>query len=584
MTIRLLTTVDEVRALVPAWRSLAAAEPRDNPFLSPEWTISWLEATPGLTPLVFAATDGDALRALLPLAVRRGRLGRVASFVEGNDYGLLAEGDRAAAAGALAAALRDERARWDVLQLGDLVPDRDDGALLEAALLEAGLAVAPFVTGAYPYVSTDGDLAAYERTVGKKVINELKRRQKQLEALGPVEFVQATTPDEAARYFPAIVDLHRRRWQDRSDTSGLSDDKRTEAMRLAAGRLAESGRFALDLMLHDGRVVAYSYGFRTRDRLGYYSPGFDPAWAPFSVSKILLHRQIRGCFESGRAEFDFGKGVESYKEVWASGTRPATTLLVTHEGAASRLAGRALAAREEVIRRLKTKPKVVHFKRVTLGRVRHAMAAAASGETARRAVAVLQRSWTDRGGRGTARRIVERGLASIHESAVALLFTRALPIDAPAPRDRITVTQLRPSEYAAFAEAMGRLDVAAVVARHYRGYRCWVAHVDGAFASYVWTITERQVNVLEIGEALDLSDDLFFEDAYTLPPYRGSGLYQLLLQHAMAASRARRAILVVIDGNAASIHCSEKCGFALARRVRRESWLGKVKLTELPPG
>jgi CelD/BcsL family acetyltransferase involved in cellulose biosynthesis/GNAT superfamily N-acetyltransferase len=563
----------ELAALTPAWTELHQRV-SDNPFLAPEWTGAWIDVGRE-EPFVGTAWDGDRLVALLPLVLRVGPLGRRLEFVEGDAFGMLHDGEPNVAAEALASALEQERGSWDAMILSELLEESPATGALRDALRARGMSVRSIVTSGYPFVTIEGPLAAYDQRVGKKVVREITRRQRQLQELAPTRFERIATAEDIDRWFPRLVEQHRRRWRDRSDTSAFSDPIRTAAMREAAVRAARRGMMALDLLLLDDVLIAYCYSLLAGRRLVYYSPGFDPAYAPYSASKILLRWQVANCFERGLSEFDFSRGDEPYKRVWATGARAGSTVLI-HHGPGGRPLVEAFLARSRAVVWLKSNERVVRLRRVGMGRLRERLRPSTWQRELVEASRRVHRSIQDRGVGPSFLRAAGRAAARLHRHFDGRLYRCALPVAAPETPAGVSIERLRPAQFEELAEG-GRYDHAEVVRRHYAGQRCWTARVAGMLASYAWEVSGRAVAVPELGETLELAkDEIYLADCYTLAPHRGKGLYPLLLRAAMAdASRRgmRSARIVVEEGNAASQRGIERAGFTLERRVDRRIWL-----------
>jgi ribosomal protein S18 acetylase RimI-like enzyme len=99
-------------------------------------------------------------------------------------------------------------------------------------------------------------------------------------------------------------------------------------------------------------------------------------------------------------------------------------------------------------------------------------------------------------------------------------------------------------EAAAGESGLGATEVAAILRRGAYTSNCWVQGGDG---------------------------DWLIEHVATLPEYRGRGLVQALIDHALEAGRAagfQRASISFLIGNEAAERCYAKAGFAFAEEKR----------------
>lgn len=589
--VRILRTLDEVRALAPRWEALHREAESDNPFLTPAWTLGWLETGEGIEPYVVAGFLDDELVAVWPLARTRTPLGRVLGYVEGDAYGLVHRGELPSSARALVAAVVADCASWDALYLNEHFAAAPEHEALLAAFHDAGIHVASLPTSSCPEL-VFSDRAAFECHVGKKVLREVRKRRRQLEQLGPVRVEELRTVDEVDRGFSALAELHDRRWHDRSDTSAFADPVRTTGMRAAAMHLAAAGQLAIDLLLVDEVPVAGCYGLRSGGRFIYYTPGFDPAWAPYSVSKILLLHQMERCLREGSRAFDFSRGLEPYKMVWATAVRSAMTVVGHHDSPRGRLLAATLRGRIEAVNALKSREAIVHFKRETLGKLRHALTPATWLDQVHQKSRAVRRSLDDRGYGGTTKHIALRLVAPLQARLVTRLYQRQLDESCTPPVLPVGTTMelLTPSGFAMMRDT-GRHSLHDVVRRHYAGHCCYLARIDGQLASYLWVASGRPgvaatpVAVPELGGELPLAEhDIYPYDSYTFPAFRGRKLHLKLLEHAAALAVQgghRRALTVILDDNLPPIKNIERLGYTLARRVEVRSRFGRVTTREL---
>jgi ribosomal protein S18 acetylase RimI-like enzyme len=114
----------------------------------------------------------------------------------------------------------------------------------------------------------------------------------------------------------------------------------------------------------------------------------------------------------------------------------------------------------------------------------------------------------------------------------------ALPASGTGPALRVAI------EAAADESGLSASDVAAIFQRGAYARNCWVQGGEG---------------------------DWLIEHVATLPEYRGRGLVQALIEHALAAGRAarfERASISFLIGNEAAERCYAKAGFAFAEEKR----------------
>ena len=168
---------------------------------------------------------------------------------------------------------------------------------------------------------------------------QLRRRERALFRDHDARFRLTSSADALARDFSSLVDLHRRRWHDR--TSFLRHEPFHRAF---AARALEEGLLRLWLLEVGEKPVAAWLGFRVGGVESFYQAGRDPAWDHASVGLVLLAHSIRAALEDGQAEYRFLRGAEPYKYRFADEDPGLETILVT-PGAPRAAVGLAHGAR-----------------------------------------------------------------------------------------------------------------------------------------------------------------------------------------------------------------------------------------------
>ena len=104
------------------------------------------------------------------------------------------------------------------------------------------------------------------------------------------------------------------------------------------------------------------------------------------------------------------------------------------------------------------------------------------------------------------------------------------------------------------------------------GQACVVARHGTEVVAYCW-LTRTPVLVDEVGHAVVLApDEVYYYDAFTVPEWRGRGLFLAVLSHGLALARtwgAKRALIFADTKNAASRRVIERAGFEIVHTVSR---------------
>lgn len=110
-----------------------------------------------------------------------------------------------------------------------------------------------------------------------------------------------------------------------------------------------------------------------------------------------------------------------------------------------------------------------------------------------------------------------------------------------------------------------------------RGEQFWTAQLDDKIIAYCWA-TGAPVEIGEVRRVVaPRRGEVYLYDAFTFPAYRGQNLYPAILNRILTHSRQQnlqRALIFVLDDNAASIRGVQKAGFREFQRVTYRNLLG----------
>ncbi len=386
-----ITTARELELLRDDWERLDDGSAPGAVFRSWDWQATWwrrLGEDPrrrrGLRVLV--GRDETGVRGILPLYVEdappaplvpRRRAAFLADGTVGSDYlGLVAPAQDPVAQAALAGEFARRVAGdpmlgdADLIELNDFLAGDPLAGALAPALRErgwGGVGAAPRYTCPYADLG-GGDRDAWLAGRKNGFGGQLREKRARLEKTRGFDLTIAQSPDDVAAALEHLFRLHRARWARVEGGSEAFPDARVEEFHRAAGRaLAERGFARVCVLSVAGEPVAAGYGFARAGRFAYYQAGLDPAWRARSAGTVVLGELVDRAFAERLGEFDFLRGEEPYKAIWADARR--TTLSITGHPPtprAQRAAGVAAAIRtmKQVARRALPDPAVARLRKV----------------------------------------------------------------------------------------------------------------------------------------------------------------------------------------------------------------------------
>lgn len=315
-----------------SWDRLAG-ELGATPFDRPGWLRAWWDAFGQGVPELHTAEAADGELSALLLTRRAGARRTSSTNWHSISSGLLARD--AAAAAALGARLVADRPPRLTLQFLDEAGPVTEG--LVEGLSRAGYEVRARPLEQPPFLALSGAYADFERTLGKNLRGDVRRRRRRLDEAGEV----VLDLRDGTEGLDALLDegfaIEGSGWKTAAGTAIVSRPETARFYRRLAHWAAGSGWLSLAFLRLDGTAIAFHLNLVHDGVLYHLKGGFDPAFERFSPGKLLHAAMIEDAFARGLRRYEFLGSDEPYKLKWSTGERR----LVTVEAFAPTLAGRA---------------------------------------------------------------------------------------------------------------------------------------------------------------------------------------------------------------------------------------------------
>jgi len=373
MTVQVVRTYDELRALEAGWNEMSG----DSPFRSWDWLATWWKHYGVLSrrehdramaerqlhvlavydgfPVPRAAEETSALIGVAPWYLDR-------TIVKGNVLRWLGSGEvctdhlslicrpehREQVAEEVAEALTAQTEEWDRLDLGAV--DADDYTMLAlmAHLEERECIISRHAAESCWVLDLPATWDEYLAAVSKSHRKQLRQSERRVIESARVEWHTVTSAAEFEMAWPVLVDLHQRRRESLGEPGCFASRTFYGFHREVARRLLEHGQLRMSWVALDGRPAAAEYHFADRQTTYAYQGGVDPqrlAEEPGRLSSILC---LRRAIEEQHKRFDFLRGDEPYKAHWRAEPRATHDYRVVPNRRLARLRGRVLAFKDVV--------------------------------------------------------------------------------------------------------------------------------------------------------------------------------------------------------------------------------------------
>jgi CelD/BcsL family acetyltransferase involved in cellulose biosynthesis len=156
----------------------------------------------------------------------------------------------------------------------------------------------------------------------------LRNRFKRLERVGAVEVEAIASGGTLTDAIEDGLRLEAAGWKKEAGTAIACDKNLARFYSTFALRAAERGWLRLHFLDSGLKRVAFDYSLHYQNRLFLLKLGYDPAFAPYSPSNLLLAKVLESAFAQGLERYDFLGETADWKQCWAKESIPNYWLFV----------------------------------------------------------------------------------------------------------------------------------------------------------------------------------------------------------------------------------------------------------------
>jgi CelD/BcsL family acetyltransferase involved in cellulose biosynthesis len=322
--------------LEPVWNEVAEAAGLDHPFLEHAWVRTWWECFgAGSTLRILVAKAGDQTVAIAPLILTPIRMWgikvrRLGFFYNAHvpraDF-LIARRpeDACLAIWNHLARTRD----WDLLQLCQLPEGSTTLAAMSGLARQDHCPIVTWQSGAAPYLPLSSSWDEYFNSLANKHRANLRNRFKRLSGIGPVAVETISSDEQLPDALEAGLQLEAAAWKGAAGTAISSDPDVARFYSTLAVRSAERGWLQLHFLRAGSQRVAFDYSLSYKNRVHLLKIGYDPAYAAYSPSNLLLFMLLQNMFQRDDVkEYDFLGESGDWKLQWTRLSQPHYWLFV----------------------------------------------------------------------------------------------------------------------------------------------------------------------------------------------------------------------------------------------------------------
>ena len=355
---RVIDDVEALDALEADWERLAAEDggAGASVFRGWPWNRLWWKhyAHLGTLHVLVVVRDGDTVCGIAPFyhtrtrALQSVRLKTLRFIGSGgdtspDDLDVLVERERRDAIVDLLCRTLLADASVERFELRDLRPESAFARAFPPCAVAVGLPAPSWQLERRLVDELPSSVAAWREAAGRNARRRSRRRLNRLRRTGEGAFAPCRTPEEVARAYAALVELHRARRASLGERGGFGSPSYVAFHEELTRALLRRGELRLATLALDGEIVAVEYGFATGGTLAFFQTGFDPARAALAPGHLLMTWMIERGIEDGLERIDLLKGNYAYKGEYARRWRETRSIELYRSAPLARLV--ALARR-----------------------------------------------------------------------------------------------------------------------------------------------------------------------------------------------------------------------------------------------
>ena len=334
MIIKLIENTQDFLKLQEGWNNILIKSYANFPFLTFEWLYNWWKHF-GKDERLFILTanedNNESPQAIAPFMLVKSAGFRIIQFIGTgrSDYlNFIIKGRIDDTIKAFFAYLNNNKKSWDIIFLSDILANGDNIERLCSAAKSAGWGACFRHYYDSPYIQIKGDWQEFLSSKSSNFRYTLNRKEKYLKKQG-IELKVCQLNSETLNYdsFKDMVEIEKNSWKVESGTPNMQEKTAQDFFLDYLQEFAKNGWMNIWLAYMGEKPTAYLINFDYGGKIWFYNAAYHKQSEKYGIGSILMHHAIRDAFLKGKTEYDFMRGVEDYKKIWASEMRESFRLV-----------------------------------------------------------------------------------------------------------------------------------------------------------------------------------------------------------------------------------------------------------------
>lgn len=328
METRLVEDAAAFGQLEPLWNRIVVQSSTNTCHSTFEWLFTWWKHFgAGRRLLVMVVYEHDTPVGLAPMYVGDGTAEpRYLHFLgQGlSDYAdLIVLRDRPDVTEALVSALLDLRSSWDGVDLEEIPGQSPSKVFLDRAIEAGDVSAVWQTTVQCPYLPIETGWEAFYATMGKGFRHEVRNKLNRWNSRsnGRIEGLELRYVDRRevdSLFVDEVVALSGERQSVDGHRSPFLNHPDQEFLREVLPLMGSRNQLRVGELRSGKALLAFMLGYYWQGVAYTWNTQYDPAYADYSLGRIVLVSFAEQSFREGCHELDFMRGEEPYKFQWTT--------------------------------------------------------------------------------------------------------------------------------------------------------------------------------------------------------------------------------------------------------------------------
>lgn len=318
----LIKDLFELEKIKNEWISLTNSISKLPPSLDYDWIFSWWESYGEKYELnIYCVFKYGSLKAVFPTMISKFKNDYILGFLSNScsDYlGVIHKNDYEFIVEEIIKLFIKEN-NWNEINFENIRTDYVNLEYFIRKFANHGLKIFVERYEVSPYIKLNYGFERYLGNLSKNSKRQFFKKTRMLGNLGDLRF--KIVKNFNSELLQEIVFMHTKRWSNKLIFPSFSDPRRKRFLLNISQRFAKRNILRIFCLYLNNELIAYRLGFLYKNIFFDWNTSFLIKYYKFSPGMVLLGKIISHLIDMNIDEFDFLRGAENYKLLWAKDMR-----------------------------------------------------------------------------------------------------------------------------------------------------------------------------------------------------------------------------------------------------------------------